>query len=169
MTSAAGRIPAYFVLLAVPAFGFAVGRLSRMRRDSILFAFSSSARRDALRPWPARLIKYVSIRIPDCGPFGETFFEANVRAIVLALFVNSPGGGCVESVLTLATHLFRFRVIVDASSSCSTPTAFIFSSAVGALLAAPIFQSNKRSTMSFMGCREQLNTGELRTVILLLP
>jgi len=35
---------------------------------------------------------------------GETFFEANVRAIVAASLVNSPFGGCVESVFTVATH-----------------------------------------------------------------
>lgn len=44
--------------------------------------------------------------MPELGPFGETFFEARVRAMVEALLVNSPGGGCVESVLTLDTHLF---------------------------------------------------------------
>ena len=38
--------------------------------------------------------------MPEPGPFGETFFEANTLAIVLAFFVNSPAGGCVESVLT---------------------------------------------------------------------
>jgi len=53
-------------------------------------------------------MKYVSMRIPDPGPFGETFLEARVLAIVAALFVNNPAGGCVESVLTVATHLFFF-------------------------------------------------------------
>jgi hypothetical protein len=48
------------------------------------------------------------MRIPDCGPFGETFLEANALAIVGAFFVNSPLGGCVESVLTWLTHLFFF-------------------------------------------------------------
>jgi len=47
------------------------------------------------------------MRIPDRGPFGETLREANVRAIVAASFVNRPRGGCVESVVTLATQLFR--------------------------------------------------------------
>jgi hypothetical protein len=51
-------------------------------------------------------MKYVSIRIPESGPLGETFFEASVLAIVGALFVKSPGGGCVESVFTFA-HLLR--------------------------------------------------------------
>jgi hypothetical protein len=46
------------------------------------------------------------MRIPEAGPFGETFFEAKVRAIVLASLVNNPAGGWVESVLTLATHRF---------------------------------------------------------------
>jgi hypothetical protein len=52
-------------------------------------------------------MKYVSIRIPEPGPLGDTFFEASILAIVGALFVNSPDGGWVESVFTLATHLRR--------------------------------------------------------------
>jgi len=55
-------------------------------------------------------MKYVSIRSPDPGPFGETFLEARVRAMIAALFVNNPAGGCVESVLTLDTHLFPVRL-----------------------------------------------------------
>lgn len=51
-------------------------------------------------------MKYVSMRMPDSGPFGETFFEARLRAIVSAFLVNSPLGGFVESVLTLDTHRF---------------------------------------------------------------
>ncbi len=51
-------------------------------------------------------MKYVSMRKPEPGPFGETFFEASVRAMVAALFVSRPGGGCVESVLTFRTHFF---------------------------------------------------------------
>lgn len=43
--------------------------------------------------------------MPDCGPLGDTFFEANTRAIVAASLVNSPDGGWVESVLTELTHL----------------------------------------------------------------
>jgi len=38
-------------------------------------------------------MKYVNIRMPEPGPVGETFLEANVRAIVAALLVNKPGGG----------------------------------------------------------------------------
>jgi hypothetical protein len=53
-------------------------------------------------------MKYVNIRIPEPMPFGETSFEARVRAIVAALLVNNPEGGCVESVFTLATHRFVF-------------------------------------------------------------
>ena len=49
-------------------------------------------------------MKYVSILIPDPGPLGETFFDASDRAISAALRVKRPGGGCVESVFTLATH-----------------------------------------------------------------
>jgi hypothetical protein len=54
----------------------------------------------------------VSIRIPDAGPFGETSFEASTFAIVGALFVKSPGGGCVESVVTFVIH-FPFRLSED--------------------------------------------------------
>src|SRR5215472_2576872 len=65
------------------------GRLSGFRdadfagilRDSNRFAFSSSARREACSPFPARLMKYLNMRKPDCGPFGETFLEASVLAI----------------------------------------------------------------------------------------
>ena len=80
------------------------------RCESKRFAFSSSARRFLVRPLPARLIKKVSIRMPDPGPLGETFLEANVLAIVAALFVNRPAGGYVDSVLTFRTHLFFFAV-----------------------------------------------------------
>ena len=79
-----------------------------IRAESKRFALSSSARRVALSPRPARLMKYVSIRNPEVGPLGETFFEANARAIVAASFVNSRLGGCVESVFTLATHRLFF-------------------------------------------------------------
>ena len=34
-------------------------------------------------------MKYVSMRIPEAGPFGDTFFEARVLAIVLASLVNN--------------------------------------------------------------------------------
>jgi hypothetical protein len=54
-------------------------------------------------------MKYVSIRIPELGPFGETLLDASDRAIVAAFFVNKPGGGWVESVVTRETHLFFFR------------------------------------------------------------
>jgi len=64
-----------------------------MRSESNTLAFSSSARRLEVRPRPARLMKYVNIRMPEPGPVGETFLEANLRAIVAALLVNKPGGG----------------------------------------------------------------------------
>jgi len=50
------------------------------------------------------LIKYVSILIPELGPFGEIFLEARERAMVAAFLVNKPLGGCVESVVTLETQ-----------------------------------------------------------------
>jgi hypothetical protein len=61
-------------------------------------------------------MKYVNMRIPDCGPFGDTFREANTRAMVAALLVKSPAGGCVESVFTFATQrrlalLFRLFML----------------------------------------------------------
>src|SRR5215831_11033345 len=42
--------------------------------------------------------------MPDRGPLGETFLQARVLAIVTALFLNSPEGRWVESVVTVATH-----------------------------------------------------------------
>jgi len=50
------------------------------------------------------------MRMPEYGPFGEIFLEANALAIVDAFFVNRSLGGCVESVLTQLTHLFFFPV-----------------------------------------------------------
>lgn len=70
------------------------------------FAFSSSALRSFVRPFPPRLRKYVNMRSPETGPFGDTFFDARLRAMAAALLVNSPGGGWVESVLTLLTQRF---------------------------------------------------------------
>ena len=46
--------------------------------------------------------------IPDPGPLGETSFEARLRAMVAALLLKRPFGGCVESVVTFAIHLFGF-------------------------------------------------------------
>jgi len=56
------------------------------------------------------------MRIPDCGPFGETLLEAKTLAIVAAFLLNRPGGGCVESVVTDRTHLFLLR-----SATCCPP------------------------------------------------
>ena len=54
------------------------------------------------------------MRIPDCGPFGETLLEASEAAIFFALFLNSPFGGCVESVFTVLIHLlFAWRGIIS--------------------------------------------------------
>jgi hypothetical protein len=49
-------------------------------------------------------MKKVSILIPDPGPFGDTLFEASVRAIVAGSLVNSPCGGSVETVFTLPDY-----------------------------------------------------------------
>lgn len=64
----------------------------------------SSARCVAPMPRPARLMKNSNIRRPDVTPFGLTRFDASVFAIVRASFVNSPGGGAVETVLTVRTQ-----------------------------------------------------------------
>lgn len=56
------------------------------------------------------------MRMPEPGPFGETFFEANVLAMVAASLVNSPAGGWVESVVTFATHLLVFFLAIMNSS-----------------------------------------------------
>lgn len=77
-----------------------------MRLESKALAFSNSALRVELNPRPARLIKYVSILMPEVGPFGETFFDARVRAMVAAFLVKSVAGGCVESVVTFDTQRF---------------------------------------------------------------
>jgi hypothetical protein len=53
------------------------------------------------------------MRKPEPGPSGETLGDASVRAIVAALFVNKPDGGCVESVLTFETHRFEGGVLFD--------------------------------------------------------
>ena len=90
-----------------------------IRLESKPFAFSNSLRRAALNPFPPRLMKYISIRIPETGPFGETFFDANVRAIVLASLVNSPFGGCVESVFTSATHRFFCVLAMETPEDCN--------------------------------------------------
>lgn len=50
--------------------------------------------------------------MPEAVPLGETLFEASTRATVAAPLVKSPGGGCVESVVTPATHRFVVLVFV---------------------------------------------------------
>lgn len=44
------------------------------------------------------------MRMPEPGPFGETFLEARARAIVAASFVNRPFCGWVETVVTVPTQ-----------------------------------------------------------------
>jgi hypothetical protein len=76
----------------------------------MLLAFSSSRRRCAESVFPARLMKNWIMRMPDPIPFGLTRLLAIVRAIVRASLLNSPGGGAVETMLTLCDH-FRFVVM----------------------------------------------------------
>jgi hypothetical protein len=61
--------------------------------ESNFFALSNSRFRVALRPRPARLMRQLSMRMPDAGPFGETRFEARDLAIAAASRVNNPSGG----------------------------------------------------------------------------
>jgi hypothetical protein len=44
--------------------------------------------------------------MPDAGPLGDTFFDAKLRAIAVALRVNKPAGGNVDKVFTPAIHRF---------------------------------------------------------------
>ena len=91
-----------------------------MRLESKDLAFSNSALRAALNPRPARLIKYVSILKPEAAPFGETFFDARLRAMVAAFLVKSFGGGCVGRIHSR----FRFitpRLSTETCSSFSLP------------------------------------------------
>lgn len=53
------------------------------------------------RAWRG-LMKKMSIRTPEAAPFGQTLFDASVRATVLASLVKSPVGGLVDVVLTVA-------------------------------------------------------------------
>jgi hypothetical protein len=50
--------------------------------------------------------------MPEAGPFGETFREASVRAIVAASFLKRPSGGWVASVFTDETHCSLARGFV---------------------------------------------------------
>ncbi len=63
--------------------------------------------------------------MPDCGPFGETFFEANSRAIVLGLFVKSPERGRVESVFMFATQRLSFAAIIFPSCESELGSAIL--------------------------------------------
>ena len=53
------------------------------------------------------------MRIPEPGPFGETFFEARERAIAGADFVKRSLGGWVESVVTVFTQRFFEAVFAE--------------------------------------------------------
>jgi hypothetical protein len=60
-------------------------------------------------------MKYWIIRMPDPIPFGDTSLRAIFLAMSLADPVNVPGGGCVESVVTLRTQFFAARFFVTAN------------------------------------------------------
>lgn len=61
--------------------------------------------------------------MPEDGPFGDTRLDARLLAISAALFVNSPDGGCVESVFTLATQSF-FLVVLRLVFGITAPGDF---------------------------------------------
>jgi hypothetical protein len=84
-------------------------RFWRRRFDSSDFPRSNSARCDAVKPRPAQLMKYVSIRTPDATPFGETFLDASTLAIVGAFLVNSPPGGCIAFARKAPSRLARVK------------------------------------------------------------
>ena len=46
--------------------------------------------------------------MPELTPFGETFFEAKVRAMVAAFFLKSPSGGFVASEVAVTSADQRF-------------------------------------------------------------
>lgn len=54
------------------------------------------------------------MRMPEPGPFGETFFEASERAISGAPLVKRSSGGCVESVVTFFTQRFLSDLVFAA-------------------------------------------------------
>jgi hypothetical protein len=105
---------------------------------SRVFALCKVAFRRALKPLPARLMKYVSILMPDDGPLGETRLDARARAMLAALLVKSPLGGCVESVRTLATHRFVAR--------CGIATF------LGPALRTVVFESQMRLSFHGFSC-----------------
>jgi hypothetical protein len=57
------------------------------------------------------------MRIPEPMPLGETFLDARVRAMMVALLVNSRAGGKVETVFTFCTQRFDFRGIATPGRS----------------------------------------------------
>jgi len=46
--------------------------------------------------------------MPELTPFGDTFFDASVRAIVAASFLNRPSGGWVASEVAVTWADQRF-------------------------------------------------------------
>jgi|SRR5438105_6625873 len=82
------------------------------RSCRILIALSSSRLREAGKFFPARLIKYCVILMPEPIPFGLTFFDDMCRAIVSASLVKIPFSGNVETVLTLLTQRLFFLAVV---------------------------------------------------------
>lgn len=64
------------------------------------------------------------MRMPEAGPLGETFFEAKARAMAVALRLNSPAGGWVESVFTFAAHRLPLeRLLVGFLADVTPPFA----------------------------------------------
>jgi hypothetical protein len=78
-------------------------------------------------------MKYVSMRIPEFGPFGKTFLEASDLAIVAALLVNNPPADAWNQFLLLL------------------PTGFFLSSRVSSLAAFEILNGTLVSLCCFSG------------------
>lgn len=102
------------------------------------------------------------MRIPEPGPLGETFFDASVRAIVPGSLLNSPSGGCVESVLTLLDH-FSAGFIISLSHHHAQPGGTGSSIKIGPLTHVYEFRLKYCTSRSCcLACSSVLNVPRLR-------
>jgi hypothetical protein len=91
--------------------------------------------------------------MPEDGPFGETFFEARLRAIVAASFLKSPSCGYVDSVFTPADHFrlpFELRCAAPRAVVVVLPVLFVDVRLVDALFVAARFVP-VRLVLAFIG------------------